>query len=313
MNHTLKRPAESAGELFLRPTFDVGDAPSTNSGPAAARRPAISDRSSPTFSRRSVVATMIAAFAPAAATAVALPTIVKSAAAIAAPTAPTPTMPAAVESPELLTLGAELELKLQAYRAAAAQLTQARALAQDLWPSVPPELVVIERVDREFYFGCYEPETDLEGNEVWPEPYEVNGRSFSYPPREILRCGCLELFLADVRAEPDGLEAWVENRLIDRIAIADRYEAACDHAREASDIEQAKREAERTADDLCDIAWSVRDHLPRTIAGVMIHARALAGYADAEHDGFMKAPGQAATILGRGLADAVLRVAGTSV
>jgi hypothetical protein len=139
---------------------------------------------------------------------------------------------------------------------------------------------------------------------------ESAGNLGGLPPRQILRSEALTLFLADVRAEPDCYEDWVRDRLIERAEAAQQFEAARDRARRTSGIEQAKQDAQRAADDLCDIAWSVRDHIPRTVIGVLIHARGLAGYANAEQDGFMKAPGQAATILGRGLADAVLRVAG---
>jgi hypothetical protein len=217
----------------------------------------------------------------------------------------------AAESPELLALGAELDVKIDAYRAAAVRLTEARAVAAQLWPAVPAELVVgFDRADRDFYSGCHEEETDFEGKEVWPEPYQEDGKWFSYPPRKILRSEALALFLADVRGAPDCYEDWVLVRLVERTDAATRFEVACDDARRTSGIEQAKQDAERAADDLCDIAWSVRAHIPRTVTGVLIHARALAGYADAEHDGFMKAPGQAATILGRGLADAVLQIGG---
>jgi hypothetical protein len=80
------------------------------------------------LSRRSVVATLIAAFAPAAGTAVALPAVIKTAAVIAAPAAAASPLPVpTTESPDLLSLGAEIDAKPQAYRAAAARPEEARA------------------------------------------------------------------------------------------------------------------------------------------------------------------------------------------
>jgi hypothetical protein len=75
---------------------------------------------------------MIAAFGPAAGTAVALPAVIKTAAAIAAPAttlAPLPVPPA--EGPDLLALGAELDAKLEAYRLAAQRLGAAGAAAKE--------------------------------------------------------------------------------------------------------------------------------------------------------------------------------------
>jgi hypothetical protein len=73
--------------------------------------------------------------------------------------------PSAAESAELLALGAELDIRIEAYRAAAARLAEVRAVAARLWPAVPAELVVgFDRADRDLYADCYARETDFEGN-----------------------------------------------------------------------------------------------------------------------------------------------------
>jgi hypothetical protein len=289
MRTLAKRPQDSTGELSPIPASDIGIAAPTHQAPA------------PTFSRRSIVAAMMAALAPAADAAVALPTVTKR-------TTPAASSMAAAETPELLALGAELDGKIEAYRLSAARLAKARAVATELWPAVPADLVVVGRADRDFYACCYEREIDFEGEEVWPEPYQVDGKWFGHFPRKILQSGSLRQVLSEVHTEPWDFEAGVEGRLIQQIDAAEAYEEACYHAIETSGIEQAKRDAERCADDLCTIAWRLRDHPPQTAAGVLIHARALAACADAERDGFSKAPGEATTILGRSLADTVLRI-----
>lgn len=306
-----KRDTESAGSAFPTGLRSAVPVPASHPAPAARRGGA-----SPPLSRRSMVATLVAALVPAAGTAVALPKAMETAAAVLPPPAASagPAIGAAAsESRELLALGVELDAKLQAYRAAAARLAEARAVATHLWPDAPASIVAAAgnrhiKASPGRYPGCYEEETDFEGNQ-WPDIVCGAGRGAPLP-RYIAVSGALEALRDDVRADPEDWELGFERELTDRIEVADRYEEACFEAVEVSDIEARKAEAEACADDLLDLAHEVRKHPPRTIVGVMIHARALAGYANAEQDGFLKAPGQAAVILGRGLADAVLRIGG---
>lgn len=258
------------------------------------------------FSRRSVVATIMAAFAPVAGTAVA----------IAAPPRPPAVVipPAPSESPELLALGAEVETKLSSYRAAAAQLAEARATAAALWPVAPTEIVVDrrDRYARDLFADCYERETDFEGEQVWPDPFTKDGKEFQMPPRDLLRSDALAQFLAEVRAEPDD---WDDDGLADdlagRVRAAEAYEAACAHAIETSDIEEAKWKARRGASELLDLLREIRNHVPRTIAGVLIVARAVTAFGEAQKDSYWPSDHihMGGSILGATLADAVLRVA----
>jgi hypothetical protein len=254
---------------------------------------------------------MIAPFAPAAGTAVALPAVIKATAAIAAPPVAPPV--AAAESPELLALGAELDVKIDAYRAAAGRLAEARVVAARLWPAVPAELVVgFDRADRDLYADCYPRETDFEGKEVWPEPYLINGKSVEYPPRQILRAKSLRQFLTDVREDPDSFEPWLAGHLAECLDAAERFEAARAHAIETSGIAQAKEAAQDRAQDLHSIMFDIRKHVPRTIAGVLILARAVAAFEEAQKDSYSGGQRGGGLVLGRELASAVLRIGGLS-
>lgn len=311
MKTAVRRPAQRAGELFPPPLPSAGVPARTHGAPAGEREAALPARS-PGFTRRSIVATLAAAFAPAAGMAVVMPKVAETAAAVLAPQLPAALPPVQAgpiaESPELLALGAELEEKLDAYRAAAARLDEARAAAAALWPEPSAGIVAVasERAGR--YQGCYEEEIDVEGNQ-WPAIGAGGGKGATLP-RFIAVSGALTMLLDDVRGNTGAWPEGFERDLVDRIAEAEKYEDACSDAAEISDIEQAKQFAEARADDLRDLAHQVRKYPPCTIAGVMVHARALAAYADTERDGFTRAPSEAASILGRALAEAVLRVAG---
>ncbi len=110
---------------------------------------------------------------------------------------------------------------------------------------------------------------------------------------------------------PDGWEVGFDLELVERIAEAERYEDGCWEAIEASGIEDRKEEAESCVATLYRLADAISQHPPCTGAGVLIHARALAGYSDVDKNGLnVSVSMKASTMLGRGLADAVLRVAG---
>jgi hypothetical protein len=249
---------------------------------------------------------MPAVFAPAG-TAVALPKIVGTAVPASAPGLLTVPVLTAQEGSELLALGAEVDAKLEAYRAAADALAAARATAKELWPPVPVELIVpFERVASDFYVGCYERETDFEGNEVWPEPYRQDGEWFGLPPSQVLQSHSLEDFLADVRSDPDCYEDRVTAALETRIDAAKRYEAARAGAIETSGIVEAKQGAEALA--LHSLLFEVRKHAPRSITGVLIMASAVMAFEEAQKESQSGGERAGRLILGRELADAIVRI-----
>jgi hypothetical protein len=219
--------------------------------------------------------------------------------------------PSATESAELLALGAELDIRIEAYRAAAARLAEARAVAARLWPAVPAELVVgFDRADRDLYADCYARETDFEGREVWPEPYLLNGKSVEYPPRQILQAESLRQFLTDVREDPDSFEPWLAGHLAECLDAAERFEAARAHAIEICGIAEAKEAAQDRAQDLHSIMFDIRKHVPRTIVGVLVLARAVAAFEEAQKDSYSGGQRGGGLVLGRELASAVLQIAG---
>jgi hypothetical protein len=312
---TLAKPfLESTGAFFSEPEPSEGRSISTHGAPGAVCGGAFEALTVPSLSRRSVVATMIAAFAPAAGTAVALPKVVETAVAVAAPAvypvSPVPTG----ESPELLALGAEVDVKLDAYRAAAARLAEARAIAVALWP-IPPESILVPHIeDRNRFEGCWERAEDFEGKMIYRDIVGTDGKLYrNAVPLFVLQAEDLEGLLELVREYPDDWsELGTAEEMVDRIEAAKLYEAACAHAIEASEIVEVKELARGCASDLHSLLFYIREHVPRSVAGVLIMARAVMAYEEAQKESH--SPGERASghILGRELADAVLRLAGAA-
>lgn len=111
-------------------------------------------------------------------------------------------------------------------------------------------------------------------------------------------------------ALPSVVRCGVEPDLIRRIDAAARYEDDYFEALVASGLEAAKREVEMLAGTLYQNLFEVREHPPRTITGVLITARALAAFEEARPNSTFRGEGIGGCILGRGLADSVLRIAG---
>lgn len=131
----------------------------------------------------------------------------------------------------------------------------------------------------------------------------------------MLRSERLRDWLEEVRRYPKEWGSRRERRelrtdLALRIAAADRYEGACDHAIEASGIVAARRSAQDLAQDLHSMLFEIRQHEPQTVAGVLILARAVAAYEEAQAQSYTGGERGGGLILGRELATAVLRVAG---
>jgi hypothetical protein len=255
---------------------------------------------------------MAAALAPAAGTAMALPKVISTATAIGAPSAPPAVLQAIEESPELVALGTEVETALSAYRAAAAELVEARSTAAALWPSVPDDLIVGRaRDDRDFWADCYSPEVDFEGNEVLPEASTVGDKHFQLPPRNVLQAGQLKEFLFDVQADPDGYDDELGADLINWLAAAERYETACAQAIATSGVDDAKHDTKGRALRLYELLCQIRNHIPRTVAGVLIMARALSAFGEAREESYWPSRNgvdMGGHVMGTALADALLRV-----
>jgi hypothetical protein len=183
-----------------------------------------------------------------------------------------------------------------------ARLAEARATAAELWPEVPAEILSpSKRNDRDFPDDRYDREVDLEGREAWPEKERF--------PRQLLQSEPLKQYLDEVRAEPGFYEDGFAEEVTERLQEVQRYEAACAHALEASDIIAVKERATDHAHELYCLLFQIRKHVPRSLTGVLIVARALMAFEEAQKDSHQ--PGERASghILGRELADAVLRLA----
>ena len=169
-----------------------------------------------------------------------------------------------------MALGAEVDAMLEDYRAAAAHLAEARAIATELWPAAPAGLVVIGDVRRGRYVDCYEDEVDFEGNRL---PTLLAGAGCGAPPRRyIATVGGLTGLLEDVRRDAGDLwETGFDRELLGRIGEAERYEAACAYAIEGSGIAEAKEGARRRAQDLHSLLFEVRKHRPRSVTGILHH------------------------------------------
>lgn len=111
---------------------------------------------------------------------------------------------------------------------------------------------------------------------------------------------------------PGGARSDLDADLTQLLDVTERYEAACERARAV--LAERSDPCGAAARALCYLALKVWESKPKTIAGLMVHAQALAAYSEPEgRAGGVAGPGQAGVILGRGLADAVLRVAGVGI
>ncbi|MVT69992.1 hypothetical protein GPL21_33455 [Bradyrhizobium pachyrhizi] len=252
-----------------------------------------------------MVATVIAGFAPTVGTAIAAP-------------APSAALAAAAESPALLALGVELDERQAAYRAAAACLEKARTVAAELWPEPPAAIVIKTSCEQDLFEGDFEHAEGFEGERLYRDVVGTDGKTYPNAVRLlVLKSDRLQQFLAQVRDSPD---AWgsdedrqkLEADLTAQIAAAKRYEAACANAIATSGITAAKEAAHDRASAVYALLFEVRKHVPRTVAGMLILARAIAAFDEAQPNyagGGERAGGH---ILGRELANAVLRVAATT-
>jgi hypothetical protein len=93
-----------------------------------------------------------------------------------------PALNANTEDPRLLALGEQIDPLLTAYRRASARYAEARTEAERNCSPVPEEIVMRGPEWR----GCTEREVDVEGKDVWPDPYvDAIGKTIAMPPRNL--------------------------------------------------------------------------------------------------------------------------------
>ena len=87
------------------------------------------------------------------------------------------------------------------------------------------------------------------------------------------------------------------------------YEADCANAIEASGFAAAKNAARERAPEIHSPLSKIRKHRPRTVAGVLIFARAMTLFEEAQRGGHSYGEQGRGLLLGHDLAEAMLRVA----
>jgi hypothetical protein len=210
----------------------------------------------------------------------------------------------AAEDPELRILGDQIDSLLAAYRQAVQRKQVARAAAETLCPALPDELLV-KPEQWHLWASCIIEETDVEGKIVYPPNYVgADGKTYARRTRRILSSELMRNAIAwnningDRRTE-FGKKVWK------LIHLAEAYEAQRSQAIMRSGLERAAEHLCWAAFDLHRHANQMRGLSPRSLTGVVIYARAIAAYKEAE-----EYPGAAARAFGGELADAVLRVVG---
>jgi hypothetical protein len=122
-----------------------------------------------------------------------------------------------------------------------------------------------------------------------PEPRAARppgGKQWARPPRTLLQAALLEQYLDEVRADPGCYEVGFAEEVAERLQVVQRYEAACAHAIEASDIAAVKEATQNSTQDLHSLLFQIRKHVPRSVTGVLLMARALMAYEEASKDSY---------------------------
>ena len=156
--------------------------------------------------------------------------------------------PLPAESPQLLALGAEIEPRLRAYRAAAERLSAACEMAARLWPPTPEEIVPTQRDYSRHDHRPFVLERDFEGNVVdHPQfDFDLEGGSAKIRGRLYTSKGVKE-FLAETKLGPRTKWGRQLRSIND---AAEKYEAECAEAIERSGIQDANAVTRNSAYDL---------------------------------------------------------------
>lgn len=206
--------------------------------------------------------------------------------AIAAPAValaePSTRLPKVAEDPRLIALGAKLDQAGAEYMAAGAYLERALALASDLRPPVPEALTYYQ----EGFGRWYIPEIDS-------APAGAVGHFFS---ADMLRRYIDQKGLTR-RTKAGRL-------MIDRLAIAEAHEEACESAREAAGVGDAEERASRAEYALEQLAREAAGIGALTFEGLKVKARALFAWAaTSEHHALLSQ-----RLLGASIADDLLKL-----
>jgi hypothetical protein len=181
-------------------------------------------------------------------------------AAVALPTA-TLAAVGAVENPELLALGAELDRRIADNGSAIAARRQVRVRFDAIVPNRPAETILHNRSDQQLY-GCGETERDVEGNWVDVAP----GR-----PRFIM----LEEQLQNLIATRSRPRSSYRRDLRHRLCLLKAHESAVAAVMEASGLATAMEAEYWAADELRRIISDITNAEAQTADGLRLKARAM--------------------------------------
>lgn len=201
------------------------------------------------------------------------------------------------ESPELLALGEQIELRLQALREARARLAEAEAMAQRLAPAVPAALIH-DRAKGDRYFGQF---TYTE-RDVFDREYGYGGGH--QLPRKLY---CSRLMRSEIIIHDIGPDTAQGRKLRRLIRIARRYERDMEQARTRSAYQECDTAAFQCGSELEGAMRAIAEApAPKTMEGVRVVARAIVASSGSEGD-------TAGALLGLPLAEAILKIAGGTV
>jgi hypothetical protein len=206
------------------------------------------------------------------------------------------------DHPAIIALGERIEPLLAAYRTAAEDRLKARADAEASCPAVPEELVS----EGTFFAGCTASECDVEGKKILQNVLCGDGKKYALP-REILNSERTKATIARGNLYCNRRTKFGK-KLGKMIDTAERYEAERGAAIEQSGLPDAMRRQWETAYEIEKLAYEACDIEPQTMAGVLVQARVLAAYAEAETEiGHYR--GRAGQLVGPALAQSLMRLA----
>jgi hypothetical protein len=217
-------------------------------------------------------------------------------------TRPAPAADLPQEDPAIIALGKRIEPLLAAYRNAAEDRLKARANAEASCPVVPEELVS----EGIAWAGCCVSECDVEGKEILHNVFSQDGKKCRRVPRRILNSEETKAAIARGNLYCDRRTTFGKN-LGKMIETAEKYEAERGAVIEQSGLPGAMARQWEAAYEIEKLAYEACDIEPQTMAGVLIQARVLAAYAEAEIEvGHYR--GRAGQLVGLALAQSVTRL-----
>jgi hypothetical protein len=215
-------------------------------------------------------------------------------------TRPAPAADIPQEDPAIIALGERIGPLLAAYRNAADDRLKARANAEASCPAVPEELVS----EGTFFAGCTTSECDVEGREVLRAV--VGEDKYARRPRQILNSEETKAAIARGNLYCNRRTKFGK-KLVRLIETAEKYETERATAIERSGLDDARSRQYLAAIEVEKLAFEAFEIEPRTMAGVLVHARALNACAETDIE-LGQYRGRSGQLFGNALAQSVTRL-----